>query len=207
MARPSGSVKYNELEALATTDYDDGNIFVVYRIPEMPAEWQDTGLSGKYPKVIIKYEVTITGTSVDIYLESRISNTNYIDDEKTVSASVSVPSWRSDVTADKYPKTYTFASFPTAPRPRYAVSRVRIKEDSGGDGRVQAIYIRTPFDDTSYSDEVELTEHGTAADRVYIDDYPASAWHIRNLIMKTLNTFLYYSFPSFTVPVNGGSTS
>lgn len=203
MAYPDGATVAGSSYILATTSWQ--SIFFVHRIPEMPAEFADDNLSGKFPKHSVKFEITITCDTADnFYINTITSKEGYYDTETTISSDVAAPTWKNEKASDKYPSTIIFGSYPTSPKPRYGICQIKFKKGTEATtvARMIAARIKTVWDDT-YSGVLELRDTGAVAPRVYGPDYPISAWHIKNLLMASYNVMLYYAYPWYSIPLIG----
>ena len=201
MAKPTGSMTAGSFDCdIPAYTTENTDLFMVHRLPEMPAEWNEDGIGGQYPYHIVQYQVDVPDVGKQIRVYGRTAKEGQQTFFNSI-AGTTVTEWQ----AEKSPggqiskRPQVFSCRAPNDNVKFTVAHV-IMNTSATPGYVLAIKLRLSWDE-SYTGQVTMTERVTAANKTYVPDYPVSSWHIKNCIAETFNTLLYYAIPRYSVPV------
>jgi hypothetical protein len=197
---------------------------VVHTVPPMPSVWSGTPSDDLVQQVNVNVERLIQESDSTLTTRTYVSyiggwaNTAPVVHEDTSTAYAN-PTYQdaevydADHTDTRILRTFTHEPYYRASnglRIRYYVTRVVAEftgDDDGDDIEIFNAFLSTRFskDDPTVpiNTDVELCHRGTGNTKLYAPDYPVSAWHVRNLILKSINAMLTEMRPAMTSPFFG----
>lgn len=207
MALPSGVVPTDEVFADASTS--SRNLWFVFRVFECPAEMEDDGLTGHFPKQAIQASVEITcPTSADLYADWYTSDKYTPEQEDTWSSDISSPTYQGSSYTDNYCTDIINKSYQAFGKTQYLAVRCKYSHENvaSADGKIYAVIFESVFGDhwsgssTTTGNTMEYTER-TGNDRLYLPDRTCSAWHMKDLVCKAWNRILEENRTYCSIPV------
>jgi len=199
----------DDTEANGTKNY----FYFAIPLPRMPAFWQDVKQEGYSTRFNYNFQVRTDNTDTTIDIEIRVAGqTSTIEIEGTADTD---PNWVDDVDMSGYPKANERIPIGTGyvgTSPEFALVRISIDYSMDGETDIAELfsaYLRQRYDSTVYNGHVTgINRDGDAiavpdVSFLYGPDMPVSAWHVRYVLIQSLNKYLFESIGAFSIPMYG----